>query len=59
MQDFQTRRRKKTKQMKGNKEKPDDTGSLGTDLYMLLFGEITNKDLLYSTGNFAQYFIIS
>ena len=30
----------------------------GTDMYTLLyFKRITNKDLLYSTGNSAQYYV--
>ena len=32
----------------------------GTDIYMLpYFKQITNKNLLYSTGNAAQYFAIT
>ena len=32
----------------------------GIDMYTLLYlKQITNKDLLYSTGNAAQYFIIT
>ena len=30
----------------------------GTDMYTLLYLKwITNKDLLYSTDNFAQYYV--
>ena len=30
----------------------------GTDVYTLLYLKwVTNKDLLYSTGNFAQYYV--
>ena len=32
----------------------------GTDMYTLLYlKQITNKDLLYSTGNSAQYSVIT
>ena len=32
----------------------------GTDIYTLLYIKlITNKDLLYSTGNYTQYFVIT
>ena len=32
----------------------------GIDMYTLLhFKQITNKDLLYSTGNLAQYSVIT
>ena len=30
----------------------------GTDMYILLYLKwITNKDLLYSTGNYTQYYV--
>ena len=32
----------------------------GINIYTLLYiKQITNKDLLYSTGNYAQYFVIT
>ena len=33
---------------------------IGVDIYTLLYIKwVTNKDLLYSTGNYTQYFIIT
>ena len=33
---------------------------IGIDIYTLLYiKQITNKDLLYSTGNCTQYFVIT
>ena len=32
----------------------------GSNLYMLLYiKQVNNKDLLYSTGNYTQYFVIT
>ena len=33
---------------------------VGIDIYILLYIKyITNKDILYSTGNYTQYFVIT
>ena len=33
---------------------------IGTDIYTLLYiKQITNKDLLYSTGNYTQYSVMT
>ena len=44
-------------QLLGDKGVGRITWKIGIDIYTLLcMKQITNMDLLYSTGNFAQYF---
>ena len=44
---------------KGNKEEGGINQEFGINKYKLLYINYMNKDLLYSTGNYIQYFVIT
>ena len=46
--------------LRGSQECLPNSWEFGIDMYTLLYlKQITNKDLLYSTGNSAQYSVIT
>ena len=54
------RHRKQTYGYKRGKRRGGINQDLGINIYTLLYiKQITNKDLLYSTGNYTQYFVIT
>ena len=54
------RQRKQTYGYQGGREGGGINSEFGINIYTLLYvKQITNKDLLYSTGNCTQYFVIT
>ena len=54
------RHREQTYGYQGEKELGGMSQEIGTDIYILLYmNQITNKNILYNTGNSAQYSVMS
>ena len=54
------RHRKQTYGYKRGKGQGGINQEIGSNIYMVLYiKQIANKDLLYSTGNYTQYFVIT